>query len=250
MNRNFLAYLAATGAVLVAVLLTVSSVGSQIGINDDDGPPASPPAAPPGVTPGPYYEPSPAPPLPDDAPQTCPTVVDLRGSVPPLDTKQDLDNYVEQQRTLLDNTAEADPARALRAGVNLKRLLDAAELDSLLEAYELKWNNIYWQALSGEPHGAMSSAVGPQTLTDLKAELTANGELPAGGDVAMYYFTTAETELGTLSALAKEADVLLVDVGPIDQLDAAQAPEGCVRFALPDPLWYEYKRLDPTAISE
>ena len=78
----------------------------------------------------------------------------------------------------------------------------------------------------------MSRSVGPQSLNAL-----AEG-------AAAYYLTVEPLPVSDLGELANEDVVYLVDVGRIEELDAAAARNQCVRFALPDPLWYDAQRLN------
>jgi hypothetical protein len=132
---------------------------------------------------------------------------------------------------MLNELADESPDRPLQAGVNLRKSVGQNELDGLVQDHELEWLNIYWDSPAGV-NGAISRSVGAQSLNALSE------------GAAAYYMTVEALAASELKELAEEEVVYLVDVGRIDDLDEATVSGACVRFALPDPLWYEAQRLN------
>jgi hypothetical protein len=163
---------------------------------------------------------------------------DISRSPPDPEDAAAVENYVSAQAALLQAMATASPARRVQAGVNLKGLFRQDKIDELLEKYGLTWANIYWEATNGV-HGAMSQIVGPKSMTELESELRTNGEIaPSDTVLGSGYFTVQQAPLESLSSLQNAPELLLVDIGPLDELDAAQAEGKCGRFSLPGPVTY------------
>jgi len=149
-----------------------------------------------------------------------------------------VESYVSAQAALLQTMAMASPERRVQAGVNLKGLFLQDKIDELLEKYGLTWANIYWEATNGV-HGAMSQIVGPGSMTELENELRTSGEIALSDSVrGSGYFTVQQARLDSLLSLQNEPETLLVDIGPLDELDAAEAEGKCGRFSLPGPVTY------------
>ena len=164
----------------------------------------------------------------------------------------ELEAYVATQRSLLSTLASSSPDRLARAGVNMERLLTQPQLDALFSEYGLQWRNIYWEASNGVS-GVIAYHGPNRSLTAMEAELKAVGDLHPDGKVSgAYFFSVTDTPLATLAALDQEDGVLLVDIGPLDQADAAVAElirlevpptVGCINFCDGLPLWHQQQKI-------
>ena len=161
----------------------------------------------------------------------CDRTADLRGFSQALDTPAHLQAYVQTQTQALQEIAAKAPDRELRAGVNLKKLVKQNEIGTLLERHGLEWLNIYWESQSGE-QGAISSSSGPQSIHALAL------------DAGAYYAIVDFAPVSQLQELSEEEAVYVVDIGRIEELDAAEARRECIMFALPDPLWFVAQQLN------
>lgn len=247
MKPKLLTFLVIVVTIAGGMLVASWAAGLGPGFGEGDPPPlpdiALTPPVPPGATPGPYLEEPPLGPQPTSAPPPCESPVPVGGDLPPFASEADLQAYVDRQRELLETYAKRMPDMVWMAGINLKRVLNQEELEEFLSMPGLDWKNIYWES-STSLHSAISSSVGARSLAELEASLRSSGELEPDDTVTGAYYFTAFAPLSTLASVNQHADVLLVDVGALDELFALRAAGGCAsRFSIPETLWYEYKRL-------
>lgn len=242
MARLPLALAFTSPAVLLVIGLAVTTFDSGArGVLLGEG--LSTPGPPPGFTPGPGADVPTAPPLPAGDQARCRDTLDLRARSYSLDSIADIDRYVSDQRAALDHAHAVDPTGARLAGVNFRHLMPAGELERLIAVYKLKWSNIFWEASNGV-HGAISASVGPQTLDELEDAMKKTGEIGQGDNVVgAYHISLQPTPLKVLRAIAGHEDVLLVDIGRSNDLEAALPTGTCVLNSVPDPLWFDMKRV-------
>lgn len=193
--------------------------------------------------PGPPQEPGPnvpvAQPLPSADTAACEEVADLRGRGQLLDSKAAIDTYISSQDALLKRRAETTPDKPGFAGVDLVKPVSGEELDGLLRKYSLTWVNIYWEA-GGGVHGATYNTGDDRSFTE---RIRTESGLGSDAGLSYYYFTVNDVPLSQLVELAKNPLVLLVDLGRVEDREAAVQRGACVKFALPDPLRLTYDSL-------
>lgn len=194
---------------------------------------------PPGFTPFPDAVEAP---VAAQAPECGSRVVDLRMPSVDASDRASMDAYITAQKATLTDVAESAANALAQAGVNLRSPLPDDHIQSLLTKHSLTWANIYWEATNGA-HGAITNGVGPQSLKELEIVLRQEGEIgETDYVVGSRYFTTYKAPAKSLLPLQLEESVLLVDIGRFAELEAAVAEAGasCVRFALPDPIAFDF----------
>jgi hypothetical protein len=152
-----------------------------------------------------------------------------------IETKSDLKAYVSMRRTLLQTYAQSHPDFPTRVSISLRRPFEQVDLDGLIARNRgVRFLNLTWFSSDGV-HGGYP--VGWMTLEEHRARQS----FVVGIDWL--------DAMGTLEEIAKlnvELDVLLADIGPIDQLIAAQNERRPIRYASSPPHLYGLsQRLPP-----
>jgi hypothetical protein len=154
----------------------------------------------------------------NDAPSTAVSSSSpvVRRAVLPAATVAAVSDYIAAQKSLLEEYATMTPDLEVGAVITFSHGVDQATLDQVVSVAGLKLTSIEWQAPGGVS-GVSSVLVDP----DLAAieEHIGSAQVPVRGPV----LAVAANGLGKLKDLFRATshpDVLLVDPGPVDDVQA------------------------------